>query len=248
MMKKITVKTKYHNDLHNSYMILYGKDNVLDYQIHMILNNSIPNLLKLNYEFFDNELRYYYDITNKQTLEEYISKWKINYNFLFQFLKSLSMVTSELKSYLVNSNHLLLNPKFIFFEESKNKFYFCYYKDFDENITTSLHELSEIFMEHEIEDEKGSFLVKELYHKSSDRKFSIDNILDLATGKYYEKHNNSLELKKSMDGIYSRLYEKETVVEEVDVNTSSGIKAKIRSIKTWFNDVNNKLLNRSSSD
>lgn len=225
-------------------MILYGKNNILDYQIHMILNNSIPNLIKFNYELFDNELRYYYDITDKQTLEEYISKWKPDYNFLFQFLKSLSMVTSELKSYLVSSNHLLLSPEYIFFEENKNKFYFCYYKDFDENITKSLHELSGVFMEHKMEDEKGSFLAEELYNRSNDRKFSIDNILDLATKKYYEKHNNNLELKKSMESIYSRLYEKETVVEEVDVSTSSGIKGRLHNIKTWFNDVNNKLLNR----
>lgn len=237
------LKAEFKNNLHNSYMVLKAEDNRFaeNYQIRMIMNNEIMNLLKLNYDSFDCEVKYYYDVTDLQVFGKYLDSWGLNYDLIFQLLKSLSIVTNELKSYLLDPDHLLINQDYIFFDEAKESFSFCFHKDYKKSVVESLHELSGMLMKRRIEDEKGSLLVKELYSKSKDENFSIDKILDLASGKYYEKKNIGFNLKESLSNIHSRMYEEEISPEVGREEGQTGFRKKLESLRVWFNDIHDRI-------
>lgn len=240
------LKAEFKNNLHNSYMVLKAADHCFaeNYQIRMIMNNEIMNLLRLNYNSFDGEVQYYYDVTDLQVLSKYLDRWGLNYDLVFQLLKSLSIVSNELKAYLLDPDHLLIDQDYIFFDETKESFSFCFHKDYKNSVVENLHELAGLFMNRRIEDEKGSLLVKELYSKSRDENFSIDKILDLASGKYYEQKNISFNLKESLSNIHSRMYEEEISRELGQEDGRKGLRKKLESLRAWFNDINDKIHRR----
>lgn len=231
------------NNLHNSYIILKAKESSQEqYQLKMVENNDIKGLLKLSTERFDGSLSCYYDITDMQSVTSYIQRWGLNYDFLFQLLKSVSIVTSEVRSYLVDASRLIIETDYIFYDELKERFGYCFHPDYQRKVKDNLFRLSEELSDTGAEDEKGRLLIKEIRERVKEDYFSIDRILDLAAGKHYETHHVRSDLKENLEHIRSQIHEEEVnPTKETDVVKE---KRRLPSLKYWFTYINDKLSRR----
>lgn len=247
-MKNNTLKADFKNNLHHSYMILEVSDHssLEDYQTGMIMNNDIPGLLRLSHACHNKEYKYYYEVTDMEPFSLYVGKWGLNYDLIFQFLKALSVTTNELKAYLLEPDHLIIRPEYIFFDETKESFGFCFHKDHEEKISQSLHQMAEYFTNEKMEDERGGVLVKELYERTGERNFSIDKVLDLAAGKYYAKNNMGFSLKKNLEDICSKINEKEIIPDFKEEAQEKGIKAKLTKLKIRLHHINERILHKEA--
>lgn len=112
-----------------SNVMIIKDDNILasDYMVNMIMRNDINNLLKLSVSCMDGNVELIYDISGKQSIEEYCLKEKLNYNEIKLVFKELIMLSKDVSRYLLDINHIILDVNYIFINNNADNIYFCYY-------------------------------------------------------------------------------------------------------------------------
>lgn len=110
--------------------VMVIKDNnilVNDYRINMLIKNDIKNLLKLNISCINGNVELLYDISCKQSLDEYCLKHQLNYRELRLIFDGIISIYNNLRRYLLNVNHIIMETKYMFLDNNTNDIYFCYY-------------------------------------------------------------------------------------------------------------------------
>lgn len=234
------------SDFNSSYFVIKPNSySVQDYRIRMLLQNDLQGLLKLSCRCIDNKGEYLYEVGQKQQLTAYLNNCRVDYSFLFQLLKSLSAVASELGSYLLDIRHIVLSLDYIFLDEQKEKFYFCYYPENQEPVHSAFHNMSKSILDRLDEnDEKACTLANELFIRSRNSSFSIDSIIDLAVRRYYKNKSMTNGLNEAMARINSRLYESEAETEIYDEKEEKKSGFGIVSIRKWLGSINDRILNK----
>ncbi|MGD9677619.1 MAG: DUF6382 domain-containing protein [Vulcanibacillus sp.] len=95
-------------------------------QVKMLLSNNIPNLLQLEVEESDFNIKLRYDISGKRTLSSYI---KMQYLHLEEALKVFSNIVSiinDSRLYMLEEKNYIINQDFIFICADSEKLYFTY--------------------------------------------------------------------------------------------------------------------------
>lgn len=102
----------YERDDFASYLVVKAEDEskIINYQADMILNNKIPGLLPFDVRRRNNEVYFYYNITSKITLLQFLNRVKIKKGQLVDIM--LQITTAMLSG----MNFLLYNKCFIFQE------------------------------------------------------------------------------------------------------------------------------------
>lgn len=232
------MKTDYIRHLNGSKLVIYPNTNISfdDYRIQMPMLNKMNNFLNFNCDLIDNNVKYIYEITNLDNLTNFLENKKIDYNFLFQFLKSLNQAIMQANSHLLDSQQILLDMDYIYVDDEARNFYFCIYPSLEQKMINSFHNIIKEFEQHLKNDDKGAILIKELLSDNTFN-YSIERILDNAVGRYYEKHRLNDEMC-NMDKVNERLYEIEEYVPE---DKEPRLK-QISSFKSFFSRLNEKFL------
>ena len=102
----------YERDDFASYLVLKVQDEgkLINYQLDMMINNRIPGLLPLDVRHKNNETYFYYNITSKITLLQFLKRTKIKKDQLIGILLQI------IETMLAGMNFLLYNKCFIFQE------------------------------------------------------------------------------------------------------------------------------------
>ncbi len=87
---------------------------IINYQLEMLTNNEIQNVIHANKQIKNGTVHIYYDITSKLSFEQAITHKKITLdqflNFLFSFIKACK----ELEEYQLEQDGILLDVKYIY--------------------------------------------------------------------------------------------------------------------------------------
>jgi len=102
-----------------SYLVIktHASQKLHGYQVEMIMNNQIPNILHFDVRHMDEEIGLYYDITSKMTLSQFFKRKKLKRN---DFIKILLDITKTLldcnfyllldRCFLVDGDYIYINP------------------------------------------------------------------------------------------------------------------------------------------
>lgn len=106
----------YESDAQRSYMVakLETEDRLIDYQIKMIKDNPMQNLLALYRKQFNNEIFIYYDITSKITLEQLLSRRKLSRHEFLTMVKSIVKGLQAGKRYLLYGGQYILDIRHMY--------------------------------------------------------------------------------------------------------------------------------------
>ncbi len=118
----------YENNSTSNYLILRVRDNsrVMNYQIQMLLHNTINGLLEFNINYIGEQINCFYDVTSKCNLVSFMSRKRFLRNeFLFLLLNIINNI-SYIKNYLLYDYNILLDEKFIYVEPEKSEIFFVY--------------------------------------------------------------------------------------------------------------------------
>ncbi len=173
-------QTEYRRDLESNYMILFcDEEKVYDFfQVKMLEENKINGFLDCKIRFEDEEEKFFYEISMKQSLGKIYEKARMNYDALSHILSGIATAVHSAKEYLLDEEHLVLHQDYIYINTETKKLYLCFFPKQRIMPQTAFAELAEYFLEHvDDKDEKAVILAYHFFRKVHEENFSICTVM-----------------------------------------------------------------------
>jgi hypothetical protein len=220
------LEVEYSRDLYHSYLVINEEKNPIDsrdsYQMDMVVNNRVGYLLNLSIACINGKSSYYYDITSKQTIYDVFEKRKLTYEEIKRLLLNLLDTFHEGKKYLLNGNHFILEPRYIYYNLKEGNIYIAYYIGFERNYMQQLSDLIEYFMNRvDHTDERAVIFTYSLYQASREENASLTQIAELVEGKLNEKWNEKVSKLSSGNSKSEHIQKQNKMVLEENVQVDS---------------------------
>ena len=158
----------YKRHLNQSYMILKAGDSLREFhELEILSYNCVPGLLESETTVSDGQLQFWYDITGKQTLADYLSRRQVDGQLLGQLIEALGEVCSRLEDYLLEEAGLLLSPDYLYLDFDRRHIKFVYLPGAKEDIQAAFQALMEKILQKLDHGDKWAVTVAyELYQLS----------------------------------------------------------------------------------
>jgi len=170
----------YRHDKEHNYMILEAikKLGGHEYQIRMLLLNDIPGVLKCNMRMLDGNPAFYYEITSKQPMSRIFEKHLIGKNDIQQLLIGIERALEGAKKYLLDVNHFLLNPEYIYMDVESGQVSLCCLPFYEGEIASEFHQLAEYVLKRlDHNDDEAVLWGYEIYSRTVNENYSLDQVL-----------------------------------------------------------------------
>lgn len=133
----------------NEQFIVYrpaNSDSIINYQLQMLTNNSIPGVLSLSRRQNNEDVALMYNITGMQTLKDYMAKKnnKLTKSEFIKLISSVMKVFDDIYPYQLPGGGILINPEYIYVKENEFTPSYVYIPVY--NNDKSIDELKEFFM------------------------------------------------------------------------------------------------------
>lgn len=140
-------RIEYVRNLNHNYLRirLEEKPQENKYQYCIIQRGGIKHLLACDLRYVNDEAFLYYDITSLQNLKQIFVSHKVDRKWFGDFLRGVEKMQRELYRFLLEGEHLMWNPEFLYQDFEKNDFYFQFIPY--ENHQSSFSELLDFFLE-----------------------------------------------------------------------------------------------------
>ena len=217
----------YRRDYNKNYMVIKS-DNKIElaennYQLKMLEENKIQGLLETNITYVNSCPNMSYNITSKMNIIDRYSRTGINFDAIKSFQWGLSILMKYIESHLLNMDHVLLNPQYIFLDAETLLPQFCYFPFSQNDFYHNIKELyQEIIKSIDYQDKRAvqmAYGLEQLSIENDLTAISIQKLLQKCTS-IDELPNRGRE-----DNIVSSSYEKEWAKPKDDmIRESSGDK------------------------
>ena len=121
------MQVEYRREMNHSYLVLKNETHMEtdSYTVKMLLHNSIKGLLPCSHRIIDGESYFYYDVTSRQSLFSLYENRKFRCGDLTSLFCAAADTMDSPEGYLLSSEMLLLNPRYIYWESEGSNFAFC---------------------------------------------------------------------------------------------------------------------------
>lgn len=173
------MEVSYKRRFSQSYMILTEEaEPVEPVELAVLSYNRIPGLLELETEVADGVVRFWYNITGKHTLEDYLERRQVDSGLLHLLFGALEKLCGELTAYFLVEQHVLLNPAYVYLDVAENNLEFVYLPGYQEDIRDSFQTLMEQLLRRlNHGDKQASAMAYEMYQHSLKREESFLDML-----------------------------------------------------------------------
>lgn len=133
---------------------------VVNYQIEMLSNNMIENLLPMKMLQKNNLPQLHYIITSKTSIEQDIKRRKLTRNNFIDFMLGTIKALKDAEAHLMVNSGIVFDPEYIFIDPSNYSPMFLYlpiYED-DTDIKRLTGFIGELIMGNTIEDTRDNFV------------------------------------------------------------------------------------------
>lgn len=238
-----------------SYMIISTEEYVSDYEEQMLKENEIRSLLSFYTMEMNGRIQFWYDISGKQSLKDYLQQKEVTYESMEEVFLYLAMAYEEIHKYLLHEDKVYLCPETVYVaRQGQFRVFLCYcpFENFDENPFAALMEYVLTIVDHGTDDlmrtcyemydmtlQDGTTLY-DLLHYLQEQMEGMRYIEEKSTIAYEE-----LEIPSYNEDVPPMVEEKERMVPEESVYYESSyekilqtIRAKGQHIKelilSWF--------------
>lgn len=210
-MKPIVIR-----DMEQSYLVIQMEHNaVIGFQQKMVMNNQISGFLSVEQRQIDEVSKYYYNVTDKVSMQDfYAKKKKVSCSDVQFVFENIMEIVQGAKRYLLEQDNFILRPDSIFFNMDGTKMFVCFYEWYHVGIREQLIKIAEYFMEAiDYKEQKGVTLTYSLYKVLRDESCSFGT------------------LKETINRQQVRIQPKENKMEEIREVPISFQEAKKKEIK-----------------
>ena len=173
------MEVSYRRRFQQSYMIIEGGWGPEEpYELTMVAYNRIPGLLGMETEISDGQIRFWYDITGKQNLADYLGRREADGQLLTLLFQGLDTVCQQLQEYMLDESQLILDPEYLYLDLSGRTVGVAYLPGYHKDIRDSFQELMELLLRRlEHSDKQGAAMAYEMYQFSLQREMSFSDMI-----------------------------------------------------------------------
>lgn len=174
------MKLEYKRELDHNYLILEEEHGEAkeSYEIYMLEENKIPGLLKCTMQGMNGRQRFCYEVTSRQSLDLLLERKRLSHSDLKDILKGIQRAMTGAREYLLDVNHFMLRPEYMYLNLDKGEPEFCYYPYYEKNIREQFFDLAEYFLgKLDRQDRAGVELGYEIYKMAGEENCSLEEIL-----------------------------------------------------------------------
>ena len=173
------MEVSYRRRFQQSYMIMEGGRGPEEpYELTMVAYNRIPGLLGMETEISDGQVRFWYDITGKQNLADYLGRREADGQLLTLLFQGLDTVCRQLQEYMLDESQLILDPEYLYLDLSGKTVGIAYLPGYHKDIRDSFQELMELLLRRlEHSDKQGAAMAYEMYQLSLQREMSFSDMI-----------------------------------------------------------------------
>lgn len=251
------MEIRYQRNLNHNYLII-EKDALIenDYQLQMITQNEIKGLLSCTIHRIDNQIQLYYEISSKYPLKQIYERKKMSYKELEEVLVNVLAVIRILEEYLLDGNHLLLSPEFIYINPGHNGIEFCFFPGYSKEIGKNFHETIEYILNCvDYKDEKAVALAYELYKYTAEDNCSIQDLLDSIISNHTGEEIQGEILTEETENKGFDDNSEDTILKDTDIQKKQKgfemtytLKMKIRMFKSIIDTLSSYIIKKKDKD
>ncbi len=171
-------QAEYVRDMHNNYIVLEGMEGKVSvYGTRMLLNNTIPGLLKMELRCIDQMDLFYYDITSKKSVASVCGNKSLNYDELRKILSQIIEAIEKSREYLLLEDDFIIEPDYVFIDDDSKDIELCHLVGREENIREQLSKFMEFLMNKvDYKDEDAVVLIYAMYKESKEPDCTFDKL------------------------------------------------------------------------
>lgn len=167
---------QYERNLTGSYMKMDACEDE-NFDECILLKGKLPGLLEVEKCYFDGVAQYQYQISGKQSLDNYCAIEVVGIEFIEKVIVSICSQIKILENHLLAPNGLLLQQEYIFIDHASKEIRFTYYPGESNSLSQQLQMLMEYLLTKiDHTDAEAVRMSYELYEKTLDEGYSIWNI------------------------------------------------------------------------
>nr|WP_280515697.1 DUF6382 domain-containing protein [Cuneatibacter sp. NSJ-177] len=175
---------RYRRELNETYLILDGEMKPDTYAMRIMEENQIPGLLDCRIHWADGREEYYFGITGCRPLHKIWEKKQACLEDIRELLFGIYRVLEHLEEYLIDVNHVLLEPEFLYVpEEGLSQVRLCCHPGRREDFFGRLRQLIQYFL-NKIDpmEEKSAQAAYELFQISRREFFGFEDLFPALDG------------------------------------------------------------------
>lgn len=178
--KKGMKEMEYRRYQGKSYMVWHAQKQAFGYETPMLTQNSIPGFLPAGVFCSDDKLQFWYDISGRQALEDWIKIKKAGSGFLRKFITALAEAIVAAGEFLLYEDGISLNPGHIFVDMQEREFTFCYLPFDKTPFPKALQGFMEYYLSHmEHSDREGAQKCYDVYEKCRQDQVDLEELLSV---------------------------------------------------------------------
>lgn len=183
-------------DLNQNHMTIKGDtiSDADDYQIRMLMENSIDGFLKMELRIIEREIIFFYDISQKQTIGQFYEHKTISFVQLKAILFGIHNALLCGSRYLIEEKHIILDPDYIYVNPENLHLSLVFFTEHDKDIKESFRCFADYILLHiDHKEDKAVILAYQLYKITREENYTLEEILAIAV----ENQSNMEEDDKS---------------------------------------------------
>lgn len=232
------IEAKYYKDYGHNYLILKcGKeDEGAGYRYRMLSLNKVDGLLSYSIRNINGSAWLYYDISSKISLENLYQSKRLSYDQVKDLFIQIDQMCRNLSHYFLEEKELLLEPRYIYFDLTKQQYFGVYYPQTEAEGENPYEKLLDFLLEHiDTEDQELASKLYKFYEMAEDNLFSLaDGAAD-----FLDDDTNMPEIHIEADSIKKETDTKgaapcETDISEMCMNINIGESSESGSIRISY--------------
>lgn len=176
------MEISYRRQHNESFMIIELDEYQASYEEKMIKSNDINALLKFSKISKNGIDQYWYDISKKQSLEDYVETNGLTAELLSKIILYLHLALEETDRFLIDSRHIYLSSETVFIEKVKDstRIYLTYAPEDFSDINTQFGAILEkLLTKTSCCDKDVTELICTLYDISQSRDYTLLELVEL---------------------------------------------------------------------
>lgn len=162
------------------------------YQVRMLEDNKINNLIKPIVMEMDNNVYLKYEINSLYVLERYLREQKVNGHMLATWIKQLADCIFDMERYLLLLDNIVLSCNYMFLDKETDELLIMYVPGYEKNIVEQIKTFLEYCMQvFDSSDRDGINLLYKIHARVSDGKCDVIELKNMVS-----QYENTFGLSK----------------------------------------------------
>lgn len=173
------MKTIYKRRLSQSYLIIdQNYEDEHSCELEIFSYNKVPGLLSIETETVDGVFRFWYEITGRQSLADYLGRRQADMKLICVLFLALEKICSILQDYLLTESGILLQAEYIYLDFEQKHAEFVYLPGWGEDIRGCFRNLMEQILQNLNHDDRQAVAAAyEVYQRTLQDEYSLKEML-----------------------------------------------------------------------